>query len=91
MKKVNDLSYFNTIPRGKEIDYNFFVKCDEKINQASFVEHLVELRSRLIRSIIYLFIFFIFFYFFAEHIYNFLVQPFADVVKEKGRLVRVGE
>ena len=57
---------------------------DEKITQASFVEHLVELRSRLIRSIIYLFIFFIFFYIFAEHIYNFLVQPYADVVKEKG-------
>lgn len=30
MKKVNDLSYFNTIPRGKEIDYNFFVECDEE-------------------------------------------------------------
>ena len=46
---------------------------DEKIKQASFVEHLTELRSRLAKSIIYLFIFFVICYFFAENIYGFLV------------------
>ena len=55
---------------------------DEKINQASFVEHLVELRSRLVKSFIYLFIFFIICYFFSENIYRFLVEPYANVVKD---------
>jgi len=55
---------------------------DEKNIQSSFVDHLTELRTRLVRSIICLFIFFIFCYFFAENIYQFLVQPYADAVKE---------
>ena len=55
---------------------------DEKIEQSSFVEHLTELRSRLVKSIIYLFIFFVICYFFAENIYSFLVEPYADAVKD---------
>ena len=55
---------------------------DENINQGSFIGHLTELRSRLVKSIIYLFIFFIICYFFAEDIYSFLVQPYADAVKD---------
>jgi len=55
---------------------------EEKIKQSTFVEHLTELRSRLVKSIIYLFIFFIISYFFAENIYAFLVQPYADAVKD---------
>jgi|TARA_B100001245_G_scaffold64937_1_gene45005 sec-independent protein translocase protein TatC len=55
---------------------------DENINQSSFIGHLTELRSRLVKSIIYLFIFFIICYFFAEDIYSFLVQPYADAVKD---------
>ena len=55
---------------------------NEKINQASFVEHLTELRSRLVKSIIYLFIIFIICYFFSENIYSFLVQPYAEAVKD---------
>ena len=54
---------------------------DEKINQTSFVGHLAELRSRLVKSFIYLFIFFIICYFFAENIYRFLVEPYADAVR----------
>jgi len=54
---------------------------EDKINKASFVEHLTELRSRLIRSVIYLLIFFILCYFFAENIYAFLVKPYAEAVK----------
>ena len=46
-----------------------------------FIEHFKELRSRLLKSFIYLFVFFIICYFFAENIYNFLVQPYADAVK----------
>ena len=55
---------------------------DEKIKQSSFVEHLTELRSRLVKTIIYLFIFFIICYFFAENIYSFLLAPYAEAVKD---------
>ena len=53
----------------------------EKSKQGSFVEHLTELRSRLVKSFIYLFICFIICYFFAENIYRFLVEPYADAVR----------
>ena len=55
---------------------------DEKIKQSSFVSHLTELRSRLVKSIIYLFIFFVICYFFSENIYSFLVAPYAEAVKD---------
>ena len=63
---------------------------EKKSSQASFVEHLTELRSRLVKSVIYLFIFFIICYFFAENIYAFLVEPYAEAVKDdsvKRRLI----
>ena len=56
----------------------------EKSKQGSFVEHLTELRSRLVKSFIYLFICFIICYFFAENIYRFLVEPYADAVRNDG-------
>jgi len=55
---------------------------DEKNKQSSFVEHLTELRLRLVKSIIYLFGFFIICYFFAENIYSFLLAPYAEAVKD---------
>ena len=54
---------------------------NDKTNKGTFVDHLTELRSRLIKSIIYLFFFFIVCYFFAENIYAFLVEPYANAVK----------
>jgi len=57
---------------------------DEIQKKSSFVEHLTELRSRLVRSVIYLFLFFILCYFFSENIYNFLVKPYAEAVKDDG-------
>ena len=47
----------------------------------SFTSHFVELRSRLIKSIIFIFIIFIISYTFAEQIYTFLVDPYANAVK----------
>ena len=47
-------------------------------------EHLIELRSRLIKSIIFLFLTFIICYIFSEKIYNFLVDPYAQAVKDDG-------
>ncbi len=55
---------------------------DEKVNPTSFVSHLTELRSRLVKSIIYLSFFFVICYFFAENIYGFLVEPYAEAVKD---------
>mgnify|MGYP002037036654 FL=1 len=55
---------------------------DEENKKSSLVEHLTELRSRLVKSIIYLFVFFIICYFFAENIYTFLVAPYAEAVKD---------
>ena len=49
-----------------------------------FISHLTELRKRLINSFIFLMIFFVVCYFFAEYIYGFLVDPFAQAVKDDG-------
>ncbi len=46
-----------------------------------FVSHLSELRKRLIHSFIFLLIFFIGCYIFAENLYGFLVEPYAQAVK----------
>lgn len=47
-------------------------------------EHLIELRSRLLKSIIFLIITFIICYIFSDKIYNFLVDPYAQAVKDDG-------
>jgi len=49
--------------------------------EGGFVSHLAELRKRLINSFIFLVVFFVGCYFFAEYIYGFLVEPYADAVK----------
>ena len=49
---------------------------------SSFTSHFVELRARLLNSLIFIFVIFIFSYIFAEHIYNFLVEPYASVVRD---------
>tara|TARA_Y100000816_G_C25995262_1_gene519926 strand:- start:117 stop:884 length:768 start_codon:yes stop_codon:yes gene_type:complete len=51
-------------------------------NPNSFTSHFVELRSRLINSLIFIFVIFVVSYIFAEQIYNFLVNPYAQAVKE---------
>ena len=52
--------------------------------EGGFISHLTELRSRLIHSFIFLFVFFIISYFFAEYLYGFLVEPYAQAVKNDG-------
>mgnify|MGYP001264096950 FL=1 len=54
---------------------------DDKF-EGGFVSHLAELRQRLIHSFIFLIIFFVICYFFSEYIYGFLVDPFAQAVKD---------
>jgi sec-independent protein translocase protein TatC len=48
----------------------------------SFTSHFVELRSRLIKSIVFILVIFIISYTFADYIYNFLVEPYANAVKD---------
>ena len=48
----------------------------------SFTSHFIELRSRILNSLIFIFIIFIISYIFAEQIYNFLVDPYASAVKD---------
>ena len=49
-----------------------------------FISPLAELRKRLIHSFIFLVMFFVVCYFFAEHLYGFLVEPFARAVRDDG-------
>ena len=50
-------------------------------DSSSFTSHFVELRTRLLNSLIFIFIVFIISYVFADQIYNFLVEPYADAVR----------
>ncbi len=50
--------------------------------ETGFISHLTELRQRLIHSLIFLVILFIICYIFSDHIYGFLVEPYANAVKE---------
>ena len=55
-------------------------------NKQPLLAHLVELRSRLIKTMIMITLLFFIFYLFADNIYNFLVQPYANAVQgEEGR------
>ena len=50
------------------------------------LQHLIELRRRLIKSLLVISILFVISYIFANTIYNFLVQPYANAVEgEEGR------
>ncbi len=50
-------------------------------SEGGFFSHLVELRKRLIHSLIFLTLLFIVCYYFSEYIYGFLVDPYAEAVK----------
>ena len=50
--------------------------------QSSFISHLTELRSRLIKSFIFFIISFVICYYFSEEIYKFLVKPYSDAELE---------
>ena len=52
--------------------------------ETGFISHLKELRQRLIHSLICLGLLFVGCYFFSDHIYGFLVEPYANAVKNDG-------
>ena len=57
---------------------------ENKEKEGSFFSHLTELRKRLINSLIFLCILFVSCYYFSDHIYGFLVEPYANAVKNDG-------
>src|SRR6056300_1448643 len=59
-------------------------KMHNEDQEGGFVSHLAELRKRLIISFVFLIIFFIGCYVFAEHLYGFLVEPYAKAVRDDG-------
>ena len=61
-------------------------KDEPEEKKATLVEHLIELRSRLMKSVLALAVGFVACYFVAEEIYAFLVDPYATAVQdESGR------
>ena len=52
--------------------------------KAPLLDHLIELRQRLLNSFISVIILFFICYYFAENIYGFLVQPLADILSDLG-------
>ena len=48
------------------------------------LDHLIELRGRLLHSVIAIMVLFFICYYFAPEIYNFLVAPLADVMEDMG-------
>ncbi|MBZ5545483.1 MAG: twin-arginine translocase subunit TatC, partial [Acidobacteriia bacterium] len=56
---------------------------EEHVNgkQMSFFEHLEELRQRLIRSILAIFIAFGVCFYFSDHIYGYLAKPLTDTLR----------
>ena len=59
------------------------VNKNQNNNHGSFIGHLTELRSRLIKSFIFLIAIFLLSYLFSAEIYQFLVQPYSDAVISK--------
>lgn len=53
-------------------------------NKMPLVEHLLELRKRLMWAVLSLIVAFFGCYFISEQIYGFLVQPLAEIMQEKG-------
>ncbi|HEX8708137.1 MAG TPA: twin-arginine translocase subunit TatC [Pyrinomonadaceae bacterium] len=59
---------------------------DEQLGgQMSFLEHLDELRSRIIRSIAFIFVAFVACWFVSDYIYNFLAMPVQRALAEAQR------
>lgn len=66
------------------------VPATEELTRMSLVEHLEELRSRIIRSVIAVAIAFTFCWFFVEDIADFLARPLYAVLPENTRLTFLG-
>ncbi len=55
----------------------------DEAHKMPLLEHLIELRQRMLYSFITLFVAFLICFYFAEELFNFLVQPLADLLIER--------
>ncbi|WP_375408242.1 twin-arginine translocase subunit TatC [uncultured Methylobacterium sp.] len=55
-------------------------EADIESSRAPLIEHLIELRSRLIKSLAAFIVMFFVCFFFSKHIYNILVYPYVSIV-----------
>jgi sec-independent protein translocase protein TatC len=60
---------------------------DIEATKAPLIEHLMELRERLIRALVAFLIMFVVSFFFAKDIYNLLVIPYTKVAGPQARLI----
>ncbi len=72
----------STLLRARQIDQN---QEDELGGQMSFLDHLDELRTRLIRSIVFVFLATTICWFFSDRIYGFLAVPVERALAEAQR------
>ena len=56
-------------------------------SKAPLMDHLIELRSRLIKAVLSFIVMFVVFFYFAKEIYNFLVIPFEMAAGSDARLI----
>ena len=60
---------------------------DIEASKAPLMDHLIELRTRLIRSLLAFFVLFVLFFIFSKEIYNILVVPFGNVAGPDAKLI----
>ena len=59
----------------------------DEASQAPLIEHLIELRSRLMRSVVVILVIFLGLYAFANDIYTFVAQPLMDMLPEGSQMI----
>src|SRR5690554_2027288 len=59
----------------------------QELSHAPLIEHLVELRSRLLRAVVAIFVVFLGLYPFANEIYTFVAQPLMALLPEGSQMI----
>ena len=59
----------------------------QDLGQAPLIEHLIELRSRLLRAVVAIFVIFLGLYPFANEIYTFVAQPLMALLPEGSQMI----
>ncbi len=59
----------------------------QELGQAPLIEHLIELRSRLLRAVVAIFVIFLGLYPFANDIYTFVAQPLMGMLPEGSQMI----
>ncbi|EWH01450.1 twin-arginine translocase subunit TatC [Halomonas sp. BC04] len=59
----------------------------QDLGQAPLIEHLIELRSRLLRAVVAVFVIFLGLYPFANEIYTFVAQPLMALLPEGSQMI----